>query len=188
MRRPSHAARIALGALAIAACLALAGAACTLVATFDDQASCDGGLCVDAGALDGPSIDAGRDAHPADAASDAKYAPCEGLSSGLYCGTDHLHAYRGPATDLVVCDGGAIARVTPCTGGCISMPDPFPDTCNECGTKPTGRYCGRDFAAFPHGDGGNDDMLIGCQSGNVDTNFPCAHGCKSNGDAASCNP
>ena len=169
--------------------------ACTLAVSFDDQPSCDGGLCDDSGAFaqDGArdssaGFDGGADA-ARDAAADVfdpSYLPCKGLKSGLYCGGDHLVAYRGPSTDLVTCDGGAIAKVRPCgDAGCIAMVDPFPDTCNECPTKQNGTYCGRDFAGFPAGD---SDMLIGCQLGNVSQNYACPHGCKSNGTAATYNP
>ena len=65
------------------------------------------------------------------------------------------------------------------------MPDPFPDTCAGCLTKSNGTYCGRDFPEFPAED---SDFLIGCQSGNVDVNFPCPHGCDSHDNDASCYP
>jgi hypothetical protein len=168
---------------------------CTFAVSFDDQPSCDGGLCVDADLVtpDGTiALDAGHDALLVDAAKDApkdvfdeSYQPCKGLLSGLYCAGDHIVGYRGPGSDLVTCDGGAIARVKPCgDAGCIAMKDPFPDTCNECPTKQNGNYCGRDFAGFPTD---NADILIGCQFGNVSLNYPCPRGCHSAGTDAGCN-
>lgn len=174
--------------------LAAAAGGCTFVVSFDTVPSspCDGGACLDATAGDDASdaaFDAGVDTiAPSDAsdAPDVEYAPCKGLANGLYCADDHVTGYRGPLSDLVTCDGGAIAKVRQCgAAGCLAMKDPFPDTCNECPTKANGTYCGRDFAGFPTS---NSDILIGCQSGNVVTNFPCPHGCKSNGTAASCYP
>jgi hypothetical protein len=171
--------------------VALVGAGCTFLVTFDDAmpAPCDGGACDDAAIVDG-AVDAhaAADANDASApdAPDAPYAPCKGLASGLYCADDHVMGYRGPLTDLVTCADGGIANVRACgSAGCLAMKDPFPDTCNECPAKANGNYCGRDFAGFPPDD---SDILIGCQGGNVVTNYPCPHGCKSNGSAASCYP
>ena len=181
---------------AFALLLAVAcGTGCTFLVSFDQATSdaCDGGDCGDATTVDAsPSGDGGADGNvPTDAAAadvpDVEYAPCKGLSNGVYCGDDHIRSYRGPLSDLVTCDGGVIARVRACgsDAGCIAMKDPFPDTCNECPTKPTGTYCGRDFAGFP---AANSDILISCQLGNVVQNFLCTHGCKSNGTTASCYP
>ena len=177
---------------------------CTLLVSFDDQPSCDGGSCVDASeSFDAALLadveasradanapgDGADDGRSRDAGADVKYAPCEGLFTGYYCGTDHLKGYAGPPTDLVYCSDASIGKVVPCgDAGCIPMTDPFPDTCSQCPSKPAGTYCGRDFTGFPHGDGGDDDILIGCQSGNVSENYPCPHGCKSSGSAASCLP
>ena len=86
----------------------------------------------------------------------------------------------------MTCDAGGVWKVRHCgDAGCVSMADPFADTCNECPTKANGTYCGRDFAAFPTSD---SDILIGCQGGNVVQDYLCPHGCKSNGTAASCFP
>ncbi len=167
---------------------AVGSGGCTALVTFHDQPSCDGGLCP-AGGVDGGSAadvgtglgDAGGDATP-----DGPYAPCKGLADGHYCADDHLADYAGPASDLVECEDGGIGVVTPCgSAGCISMIDPFPDTCSECPTKPDGNYCGRDFPGFPTEDA---NFLIGCQSGQVVEDDPCAHGCMSNGSAAACYP
>ena len=182
-------------ALAGAGVLAIAGVAgCTFLVSFDDAPAgeCDGGDCFDATAPDvapgddgGVRPDAVSDANAADV-PDVEYAPCKGLASGTYCADDHIKSYRGPLSDLVSCDAGVISKVRACgDAGCIAMKDPFPDTCNECPTKPAGTYCGRDFAGFPATD---SDILISCQLGNVVQNFLCPHGCKSNGTTASCYP
>ncbi len=179
--------------LGVATALVIAvafGAGCTFLVSFNDAATgdCDGGLCVDATTPDaGPGIDGDvpNDAAAADV-PDVEYAPCKGLSSGVYCADDHIKSYRGPLSDLITCDAGAILKVRACgDAGCIAMKDPFPDTCNECPTKPAGTYCGRDFAGFP---AANSDILISCQLGNVVQNFLCPHGCKSNGTMAACYP
>jgi len=181
--------RCLLGAIAVAV-----GAGCTFLVKFDDAPPgfCDGGACEDASVADAShddaAIDSANDASDASTidASDAPYAPCKGLANGLYCADDHIVMYRGPLTDLVTCDGGAIDKVRACgSAGCLAMKDPFPDTCNECPAKANGTYCGRDFAGFPTTD---SDILIGCQGGAVVTNYPCPHGCKSNGSAAACYP
>jgi hypothetical protein len=164
---------LALGAVA-------AGAGCTFLIDFQDQPACDGGACADAAA------DGGDGAVLLPDVADGPYAPCEGLGNGAYCGTDHLKAYRGSANDLVQCADGGLAKAIFCDGGCLSMPDPFPDTCGGCLGKANGTYCGRDFPDFPHGAGGDDDFLIGCQSDNTVVNSPCPHGCKSSGADASC--
>jgi len=169
----------------------LAAAGCTAVVTFHDQPSCDGGLCPPG--ADATTVgDGGDGLHDASSLTDATpkpdapYAPCKGLADGHYCADDHLVDYAGASTDLVMCEDGGIGVVTPCgAAGCISMIDPFPDTCSQCPTKPDGNYCGRDFPGFPTEDA---DFLIGCQSGQVVVDDPCAHGCMSNGSAAACYP
>ena len=183
-------------AVAVAVAVACVAVGCTFAVSFDDQPSCDGGLCSDADRVTPDvtvAIDGGHDGSLSrDASTDApkdvfdeSYQPCKGLSSGLYCAGDHIVGYRGPASDLVTCDGGAIARVLPCgDAGCIAMKDPFPDTCNACPTKQNGNYCGRDFPSFPVD---NADILIGCQFGNVSLNYPCPRGCHSAGTDAGCN-
>jgi hypothetical protein len=191
--------RFASGTIVVA-CIAAAatfGAGCSFLVSFDDQPSCDGGLCaVDAsvgidavadGAVDSAgdgAKDGGRDA-PADALP-PNYAPCKGLNAGSYCANDGPDAYAGPKSDLLNCDGGKIYAVKPCgDAGCLAMPNPFPDCCNECPTKQNGTYCGRDFAGFP---AANADILVGCQLGNAVQVFACPHGCKSSSNAASCYP
>jgi hypothetical protein len=163
----------------------LATASCTLLVQFHDEASCDGGLCGDDATAWADASDEASAFDAADAHADAPdhYAPCAALANGHYCATDHLHSYAGSPADLVACADGGIGSVTHCDGGCVSMPDPFPDACNPCVGKPDGLYCGRDLAGFPSADG---DFLIQCQAGNVAQNVACAAGCKSNGTSSSC--
>ena len=182
-------------ALVSAGVLGCAG--CTLLADFSDRApaagsACDGGGCEDAtvtaedsAALDARPLDAG--VAPLDARGDVNAAACSGHKSGTYCANDGLHDYGGPPSDLVVCDGGAIASVRACDAGCLAMTNPFPDTCNECNAKPDGLYCGRDFPGFP---ATNADFLIQCQATNAVQIVACAHGCRSRTatTAAACAP
>jgi hypothetical protein len=194
--------RLLAAGLALACAVVTASAGCSFLIAFDDQPSCDGGLCASEAsvAADAPNVtvdaarpddaEAGPPPPPRDAGPDT-YDPCNGVPSGAYCATDQLHGWVGPTNYLVFCQNNAVARADLCDGGCLSMPNPFPDTCSGCPGKPDGVYCGRDFPNFPKtGDGsiGDDDFLIACQAGNVSTNYPCPHGCKSNGAAASCYP
>ncbi len=195
--RSSARARLAGASLA----LALASGGCTLLARFDDLpgAECDGGGCADAtvpvsplpdaspGPVDAGPTDAGAsDARSrADAAAPSDAAPCEGLKSGTYCANDGLHDYPGSPSDLVVCDGGAIATVRRCDAGCLPLSNPFPDTCNACDQKANGLYCGRDFLGFP---AENADFLIQCQASNAVQIVTCAHGCLSKAAGATCAP
>jgi hypothetical protein len=166
---------------------------CSALVQFDDQPSCDGGLCAEDASLafdssaDSPlAFDGGANDAAKDASRDVFDESCKGLNAGMYCALDHLKGYLGAQTDLVNCDGGAVYAVVHCgDAGCVSMVDPFPDTCNECPQKSNGTFCGRDFSGFPTAD---SDMLIGCQSGIVVQNFACPHGCKSAGSDASCYP
>lgn len=182
--------------VAAAAC-ASALVACTFLVTFDDEPSCDGGQCGDGGprAHDGDDgRDGGRDDGRADGRADARsvddgggeaYAPCANLTAGEYCANDGLHGYAGSPDDLVRCADGGIDKVTPCDGGCLAMPNPFPDACNPCVGRADASYCGRDLAGFPSKDA---DFLIQCQKGNVVQKVACAHGCNSSATPPACSP
>jgi hypothetical protein len=169
--------------VAIVTVAAASSGACTLLARFDDLPPLDAGIDAP------PSLDgsAASDAPSSSDANDAAEAgadvdPCVGHATGSYCGNDGLDA---PATDLVRCDGGAVAEIIACDAGCLSLSNPFPDTCNGCNTKPNGAYCGRDFPVFPAAD---SDWLIQCQLGNAVQLVACQHGCLSNAAASSCAP
>jgi hypothetical protein len=186
---------VSLGFALVAAASSLS---CSLLVKFDDVpgGACDGGLCGYDGAVqadggipdaapdgagdDGPAMDTGG----SDAGAD-HYAPCSGLTSGAYCATDGLKGYAGSQNDLVHCVDGGIGSVTSCAGGCLKMPNPFPDACEPCTGKADGSYCGRDFTGFPAADA---DFLIQCQLGNVVQSVACAHGCGSAGTSSACYP
>ena len=58
--------------------------------------------------------------------------PCEGLSSGDYCGSnDDLNGYRGNSSDLVTCSNGSIASIENCAFGCLEMPPGQHDVCAD---------------------------------------------------------
>lgn len=177
----------------------LAGAAsCSLIVQFHDE-PLDGDASVqpdsgsagnpDAGEPDtsGESADTGGDVlvtHPKEAGpAPDHYAPCSGLASGYYCADDGPHAFAGPSSDLLFCDDGGIGQAFPCDGGCLKLPDPFPDACNPCPGVADGLYCGRDLAGFP---AYNADFLIQCQGGNTVQQVACVHGCDSMGKMSAC--
>jgi hypothetical protein len=169
-------------------------AACTLLATFDDGMtstgiSQDGSVLGDASgdSLVLPFPEAGDGSSPVDGADadTGPYAPCDGLLTGAYCATNGPHGYQGPPSDLLHCVDGGIGSVVSCDGGCLSLSNPFPDTCNGCNTMADGEYCGRDFPTFPSRD---SEWLVQCHLGNAVQLVACAHGCNSNGTSSACAP
>ncbi len=196
-------ARMAFEAIVACAPAALAAAllgACSLVVQFHDQslpAGADGG-CTGAGCDDAsvppdvgptpeaaaPDGDAGSP--PPEAAPPPDHvAPCHGLANGYYCANDGPAAYPGPPSDLLTCNDGGVKAALPCDGGCLHIPDPFPDACNPCPGVKNGLYCGRDLAGFPSY---NADFLLQCQNGDAVQVVACAHGCGSSGTTSSCFP
>jgi hypothetical protein len=175
-------------------------ASCSLIVQFHDQpASGDASAAVDG---DMVPLDSGSPGDPDGAIADVfvddvvphpkeagpapdHYAPCSGLVSGYYCANDGPHAFAGPSNDLLFCDDGGIGKATPCDGGCLDLPAPFPDACNPCPGVADGVYCGRDLAGFP---ADNADFLIQCQSGNTSQSYACPHGCDSEGKMSACYP
>jgi hypothetical protein len=191
-----NAVRVSTG-LTIAA--SICAASCSLVVQFHDQP-------VDAGAGDdavtpedsgAPPQDGSMPDEPdvtvVDSAPGMKeasvkpdhYAPCSGLINGYYCANDGPTAFSGPPSDLLFCDEGGIGQAFTCDGGCLDLPDPFPDACNPCPGVVNGLYCGRDLAGFP---AYNADFLIQCQAGATVQQVACAHGCDSNGKMSACAP
>lgn len=165
---------------------------CTFLVEFVDDVeaeTCDGGPCEGAPGLredagDRTALDA-TVTDPGDASTDAPgsleeadagpYAPCEARPRGTYCATNGFREWRGTRDDLVVCDGdGGVTSVRTCTGGCTTMPLPFPDMCNPCPGQANGVYCGHDLAAVPPI---SREVLFGCRGGNVTTIYPCPNGC-----------
>ena len=181
--------RRALGPSAAAA-IGLAG--CTFLITFDEVPVDDAGLEAGTGpdAADAPAApDAAADAPPVtDAAAEldlSKLGSCDGMVNGLYCGNNQIKDYPGSRDDLVACDGGAVASVTHCDGGsgCIRMPNPQPDQCDECWRKADGFYCGRDM---PGWSSRNARVLVRCMAGGQVGITVCTNGCVSNGAASAC--
>ncbi len=183
------------------AIVSLSGAAsCSLIVQFHDQpvgddasVQQDGSMAVnpDTGEPDsgGGAPDASVDVvvpHPKEAGpAPDHYAPCSGLASGYYCADDGPHSFAGPSSDLLLCADGGIGAATPCDGGCLKLPDPFPDACNPCPGVADGLYCGRDLAGFP---AYNADFLIQCQQGSTVQQVACPHGCDSLGKMSACYP
>ena len=183
------------GFLCVVMAASALAASCSLIVQFHDQppGACDGGACedgsvaVDGNAAPGPDgggFDDGLPTKDGGPRPDA-YAPCMGLINGSYCADDGPHAYAGPLTDLLYCFDAGIGRVTPCDGGCLHLPDPFPDACNPCPGVKNGLYCGRDLVGFP---AFNADFLIQCQGGDAVQRVACVHGCGSNGVMSACYP
>jgi hypothetical protein len=143
---------------ALAAALSWA-AGCTFLVQFNDAP---------------PGTDAGG-------GSPDGYAPCA-LRLGDFCGNDSLAGYAGLPTDLVTCANGAIESVRACDAGCLTVPG-LPDTCDPCGAKPAGAYCGREFAAFPPDD---TDVLVTCDDAGLETRLAVCPGVclPASGDAS----
>lgn len=102
-------------------------ASCSLLVHFDDQPSCDGGLCADARvdhAVDDAApdvVDGGRpDGHVGDAGAEAGDAgSCIGALDGAPCGTDD------PCNDTPTCASGACTAHPKADGTpCAAAPDP----------------------------------------------------------------
>ncbi|MBM4371233.1 MAG: gamma-glutamyl-gamma-aminobutyrate hydrolase family protein, partial [Deltaproteobacteria bacterium] len=92
---------------------------------------------------------------------------CEGKASGLWCDGD----------DLVNCQGGAVASVTPCPCGCKGNDPGVNDECESCGS---GTFCEE------HGDGTwcDGETLVQCTGGQQAWYQPCPFGCGPGQDGA----
>lgn len=164
------------------AALLLAG--CTYLISFDAPPVGDAGTDLDAG---NASSDAAlEDAEGADAGLDAQpdSNACDGLVDGQYCGNNQLIDYPGSKDDLVYCQGSAVAQVRVCENGtgCIRMPNPKPDECDECADKDDGQYCGRDMAGWSTK---NANMYVLCQGHGTSIVQPCSN-CVSEGNMSKC--
>jgi hypothetical protein len=178
-------------ALAASAVALATLAGCTFLISFDDapraEAEADAESPARADVTNAPDVEV-VDAGPSDAPKDidlAEVTSCVGMSSGLYCGNNQIKNYPGSKDDLVACDGGKVASVKACTTGvgCIHMPNPKPDQCDECARKPVGGfYCGRDMYQWV---AENKDVRVQCMAGStVDTTL-CAT-CTSKDAASTC--
>lgn len=163
-------------------------AGCTYLISFDAPPVGDGGVDANADAGD-PSVSV-EDAGELDANSDATLDAqadsnaCDGLVDGQYCGNNQLIDYPGSKDDLVYCQASAIAKVRTCENGtgCVRMPNPKPDECDECADKEDGWYCGRDMAGWSTK---NADMTVLCQGRGTSIVQPCTN-CVSNGSSSKC--
>jgi hypothetical protein len=156
-------------ALSVAAQSILAG--CTLLITFDEAA--DAG--VDASFPPRPdatpdvvasdvAVDAPNDTKPPDAGVDVLgLDACAGQLDGQYCGNNRLVGYPNK-DDLVVCANGKIVSVRTCTKGvgCIHLPDPQADECDECQGRANGYYCGRQLTGWK---AENANVQVRCMNG-----------------------
>ena len=109
--------------------------------------------------------------------------PCRQRENGWYCGNDML-ACLAPSHDLYHCMADAVADVTVCVSGagCLYLPVGHPDTCDPCGGKADGRYCGRDFIGIvpqtPMDQ--NANYLFVCSGGQAQlASKPCPGPCTS---------
>lgn len=156
----------------VAAELALSG--CSLLITFDD-APLDGGEDV----TSPPRVDAAdvvradvvtvdRIKAEAEASADAgvdvySLDSCAGHVDGQYCGNNTLVGYPNK-DDLVVCTDGKITSVRACSKGvgCIHLPDPHPDECDDCAGRVDGYYCGRQLTKWKPE---NANVQVRCMNG-----------------------
>jgi hypothetical protein len=87
--------------------------------------------------------------------------------------------------DLVVCRNPSAFCVTHCTTKCAALPSGFPDECDRCADKPSGKYCGREMGGW---NTKNDDLLVQCSSGAISTTtkpIDCGTGCVTTGNGTS---
>jgi hypothetical protein len=132
--------------------------------------------------------EAGDAGDAADAPRDvdlAELSACVGMTNGLYCGNNQIRNYPGSKDDLVTCDGGKVVYVKSCTTGtgCVRMPNPKPDQCDECARKTqNGYYCGRDMFQWSTE---NANVRVQCQAGGVVDITACTT-CTSKGNASTC--
>jgi hypothetical protein len=184
--------RSVLPAAALLALFTSATWGCTFLIAFDEvPLPEDGGVEAQADAPRTPVLDADARAHEdaGDAAEDATdldaLTACEGMASGLYCGNNQIKDYPGSKDDLVLCDGGKVWEVTHCDGGsgCIRMPNPQPDQCDECWRKADGFFCGRDMPGWTER---NAKVRVQCMAGGQVGILVCATNCISDGTKSRC--
>jgi hypothetical protein len=178
--------------------LAAPALSCSLIVQFHDQPDAGPGGGGEAGAIEdagsgdaamdatmdvSPQMDSGPDLVVMDdVVEEVPLVPCLGKQNGWYCGNNGLDELL-PDADLVYCDGGGIGSITACDAGCLHVVDPFPDSCNPCGGRVNGDYCGKQLAGF---NPDNSDILIGCTGGQVSLQDACAAGCGPNGSMSAC--
>jgi len=134
--------------------------------------------------VEGSAPDAAVDGGPEPRDAIANPDACTGKSDGMYCGGNQIVWPVDRNDDLVTCKGQAVSIVKFCSGvgGCIRMLNGFPDQCDECATRPPGKYCGRDLGWEPK----NAERLVRCQNDASVDSPVCPNGCMSNGASSAC--
>jgi len=203
----------------LAAAPAVLVAACAPALDFDSltsgrgsKADASGDGTVDAPEDDGSPLDAPSDSSsPMDAGSDSpgdalssadavdaidEYAadPCAKVPSpdnGVYCGKSNENNFCcGVPNTLYSCVDGGVSAERACFPDCITDPAGYPDTCDECSTRPDGKWCGSEFSGF---DPLLANVVFTCQGGvDIDVPTPTAcsgaqPNCKPNDGGATCN-
>jgi hypothetical protein len=141
------------------------------------------------------SMDAGSDSSSTDAPEEYAANPCANVASmydGLYCGKSMDNGFRnGAPNTLYTCADGGVSTTKACSPDCIVDSPGYPDTCDECSTKPDGKWCGSEFTGFSSL---LANVIFTCQSG-VDIDMPtptaCSGAqpkCQPNDGGATCTP
>ena len=148
---------------AILAALLTAPVACAPLIDFDaltagdagPDASMDGGNDAAEASVEAStesSVEAGADATDARDGGPDSSDPCNAVSTtdnGYYCWTSRENGFAGGATNtLYDCVDGQAAMANLCTPDCIVSPATYPDTCDDCSTKPNGTWCGSEFPGY----------------------------------------
>ena len=160
---------------------------CTPLTCKDKAAEC--GVLSDgcAGALQCGSCPAPQECVAGDNVCSAPQAdasspddPCDGLSSGWYCGASSQHP-EGDANRRYLCSGGLTSSSESCPNGCQVNASGTDDTCKSsstdgCAGLASGWYCGAS-AQHPSGDA-NTRYL--CSGGLTSSSESCPNGCQVN--------
>jgi len=146
---------------------------CTFLIAFDEIPA-----PIDAGAGDArpDGVTDASDANPADGGLPAFPPPCDPTFPlmDVACNpsfprpncarnTGIFPAYPAPrGEDLVTCNGGTTPTcVQHCPFGCVTMPEGYPDTCDDCFGRPDGTYCMKDMRGV---DGRNLGLAVDCKN------------------------
>lgn len=168
--------------VAVVAC----GAGCTFLIDFDEV---DGGA--DGGSPEAAVLPDVRDDRvvadgpiafppPCDPAFPLSQVKCNAdfprpncaTNTGVFPSYPAGHPRNG---DLVTCNGGATPPtcVQHCPFGCATMPNGFPDMCDDCNGRPDGTYCVKDLRGP---DGRNLGLAIDCVGGKTTKGYVCGVG------------
>lgn len=168
-----------LGPPLLALAVAALGAGCSLLVEFEEVEP-DG---TDAGQRDAapptpdapaPGVDAGGEAGPpafpppCDPAFPLSQVSCNPSFPRPNCASNTSVFPSYPpgyprAGDLVTCNGGPSPTcVQHCPFGCASMPQGYPDACDDCDGRADGTYCVKDLRGP---DGRNLGLAVECKAG-----------------------